>query len=37
MQICGLLTGFSTYNASLAHKIHTLLTVSEKNFDVLPV
>jgi hypothetical protein len=30
------LTGFSAYNATLARTIYTLLTVSEKKFDVLP-
>jgi hypothetical protein len=30
------LTGSSAYNATLARTIYTLLTVSEKEFDVLP-
>jgi hypothetical protein len=30
------LVGFSTHNATLVHTIYTLLTVSEKKFDVLP-
>jgi hypothetical protein len=30
------LVGFCAYNATLARTIYTLLTVSEKKFDVLP-
>jgi hypothetical protein len=30
------LAGFSAYNATVARKIYTLLTVSEKKFDLLP-
>jgi hypothetical protein len=30
------LAGFSAYNATLASTIYTLLTVSEKKFDMLP-